>query len=244
MFLSKVTLNLRRHRTAFLLADLYAQHRFVMAAFPDGLLTEAGQKAEEGVQREGAQQKAGVLYRTEIGGTDERLQTAFLLVQSELEPDWERVAELHPDLICASLAKELRLTFAEGEGYRFRLRASPTICYTNRDEDGVRHPRRSGLFTELEQKAWLDRIAQRSGFEIDADRLLVTPLDRREGEKMGNKAGDKAGREREREHIRCFQVDFDGVLTVTEASTFTEAFRKGIGRGKAWGCGLLSLAKV
>ena len=233
MFLSKVTLNLRRHRTAFLLADLYAQHRFVMSAFPDGLLTEAGQKA-------GAQQSAGVLYRTETGETDERLQSAFLLVQSELEPDWERVAELHPDLICASLAKELRLTFEKKETYRFRLRASPTICYTNRDEDGVRHPRRSGLFTEPEQKAWLDRIAQRSGFEFDPNRLLVTPLNRREGEKVENKAGDE-GR---REHIRCFQVDFDGVLTVTEASAFMEAFLKGVGRGKAWGCGLLSLAKV
>ncbi len=226
MFLSKVTLNLRRHQTAFLLADLYAQHRLVMTAFPDNLSSEAGQ---------GAQSKAGVLYRTETGGPDERSPTAFLLVQSELEPDWECVTELHPDLICSSVAKELRLNFSEGEAYRFRLRASPTICYTNRDEDGVRHPRRSGLFTEPEQKAWLYRIAAQSGFKFDAERLLVTPLNRREGA--------KAGPEGKREHIRCFQVDFDGTLMVTEAAAFAETFRRGLGRGKAWGCGLLSLAR-
>jgi CRISPR system Cascade subunit CasE len=39
-------------------------------------------------------------------------------------------------------------------------------------------------------------------------------------------------------------VDFDGVLRVTDPALFTQSLAAGIGAGKAWGFGLLSVARV
>nr|WP_246421854.1 type I-E CRISPR-associated protein Cas6/Cse3/CasE [Nocardiopsis mwathae] len=37
-------------------------------------------------------------------------------------------------------------------------------------------------------------------------------------------------------------VSYDGRLIVTDPAAFTAALKEGIGRAKAYGCGLLSLA--
>lgn len=42
--------------------------------------------------------------------------------------------------------------------------------------------------------------------------------------------------------IRLAVVRFDGIATVTDAGLARQAVLEGIGRGKSYGCGLLSLA--
>ena len=39
-------------------------------------------------------------------------------------------------------------------------------------------------------------------------------------------------------------VSFDGVLRITDAARFRDAFAKGIGPGKAYGLGLMMLARM
>ncbi len=39
-------------------------------------------------------------------------------------------------------------------------------------------------------------------------------------------------------------AQFDGVLTVVDADRLREALTAGIGRGKAYGCGLMTLARM
>jgi CRISPR system Cascade subunit CasE len=228
MFLSKVTLNPRHRLTYRLVSDLYAQHRFVMTAFPDGKGTEDKSK--------GTQSNQGVLYRLE---TLSQSDVFFFLVQSLTAPDWTKTETLHPNMVCRAESKEDRRTYSEGGRYRFRLRASPTICKVNRDAEGVRQkPQRTGLFAEEEQRAWLVRTGERCGFRIVPEAVLITPRGKREGQKPPGMD------ERQGHTITCFTVDYDGILIVTDTERFLASLREGVGRGKAWGCGLLSLARA
>lgn len=227
MFLSKVELNLRHRETYRLLADVYAQHRFVMSAFPN--------LPPNSEREQGAQRQLNVLYRVE---TRKQFEQVFLLVQSGTEPDWSKTEQFHPGVICNAKSGTDKRVFANGERYRFRLRANPTVCRVNRDATGKRNPKREGLFTEAAQLAWLVNIAERSGFRVNPEAILVTPQGKRDGAKQADSADGQ------RQSIKCFTVDFDGLLTVTDADLLINALWDGIGRGKAWGCGLLSLLKA
>ena len=233
MFLSKVTLNPRHRATYRLLADVYAQHRFVMSAFPD---LRGAEESDEGAQR-----SQNVLYRLDAVKQAGFAQgeALFFLAQSALEPDWEKAEALHPNVICSHNMKEDKRAYAAGEQYRFRLRASPTVCHVNRDADGTRQKsKREGLFTEDAQREWLTRMAQNSGFNIDPGAVLITPQGKRGGAQPSPEGTGRGNA------VTCFTVDYDGLLVVTEEDSFARALREGVGRGKAWGCGLLSLMRA
>jgi CRISPR system Cascade subunit CasE len=228
MFLSKVRLNPRHRMTYRLLADLYMQHRFVMSAFPDLLQTDGSE--------EGSQRQQGVLYRLDTAKQSEEI---FFLVQSIIAPDWEKSDTLHRAAICSVNQGEWNPAVVQGERYRFRLRASPTVCRVNRDLAGVRQKaKREGLFTEEAQRDWLVRTAARGGFGIEMNSVLVTPQGKLEGIKPPNDSRSSDNR------VRCFTVDFDGVLFVAQPDQFMSTLRDGVGRGKAWGCGLLSVLRA
>lgn len=228
MFLSKVNLNLRNRRSYRLISDLYAQHQFVMSAFPDG-----GEAEHHG---EGAQARLGVLYRLE---STKQKNEMFFLVQSHGTPDWAKPQQLHADVICAALTQEIKVDFQQGSTYRFRLRANPTVCKVNRDQDGVRmRPKRDPIFGDEDQRDWLARTGVRCGFEVAPHAILITQLGKLGGVKPAGTTNQMSSR------LTCYMADFDGTLVVNDVASFRDSLREGIGRGKAWGCGLLSLARA
>ncbi|MGN8199039.1 type I-E CRISPR-associated protein Cas6/Cse3/CasE [Salinisphaera sp. RV14] len=140
-----------------------------------------------------------------------------LMVQSTVEPDW-RVFEGSGYLKRAPETKEVdpAALIQVERYYRFRLFANPTIT-----QQGKRY----GLQAETEQQAWLERKGAKCGFEIQ--NVLVTASD---VVHMKNDA------------ICLQQACFEGVLKVTNATILQAAVEQGIGPGKAFGFGLLSLA--
>ena len=230
MFLSKVVLQSHSPGVHRLLADIYRQHRFVLSAFPDRNGPEVPRAEETALTGT----RPAVLYRVETADNGNRF---FLLVQSELEPDWERAIDLHPGLALTSCAKEVLPVFAAGQTLRFRLRANPTKMYINGDIAVRANHQRSGLYREEEQRDWLDRQAARTGFRVGSGGTLIIPKGVLQGAKPSRQDEGK------RHEVKCLAVDFEGALIVTDAEAFAKAFANGIGRGKAWGCGLLSLAK-
>jgi CRISPR system Cascade subunit CasE len=229
MFLSKVILQTRSTAAHRILADLYRQHQFILSAFPDQSTALANSEAPTSDNR------PSVLYRIETYDGGNRL---FFLVQSDEEPDWERSSGLHPGTVATSCVKTIEPLFSPGQSLRFRLRANPTMMHVNGDINVRADHKRCGLYKEAEQLAWLERHAGRSGFQIVRDVVRIASLGVQNGEKPAAKEGGKG------HTVKCLTVDFDGVLTVDDADAFLAAFRKGIGRGKAWGCGMLSLAQA
>lgn len=103
--------------------------------------------------------------------------------------------------------------------YRFRLVANPTV---------TRAGKRYGLSNEDSQLAWLRRQGEKHGFRPEA--AAVTATDVLDSGKEGRR-------------IVIKRVRFDGVLCAVDVPLLTAAMARGIGPGKAFGCGLLSLAR-
>lgn len=207
MFLSRLTLDARDRRARHILSDPYEQHRLVLLGFPAD--------ANQGGCR--------VLFRLEPEASG---PFRTLLVQSELEPDWEaRAARQHASLAGAE-TKLLRLALRSGSRLRFRLRANPT----KRDKTTSK---RIGLVSEADQMSWLARKGSSAGFAIDPERTLIVPEEGVHSRRHG---------ESHECLIVCHGVRFEGVLEVTDPAALTETLRCGIGSGKAFGFGLLSLA--
>jgi len=106
--------------------------------------------------------------------------------------------------------------------YRFRLVANPTV---------TRAGKRIGLGGQSEQIAWLARQGVKHGFEITA--CLVASSDIISTRANKGSAAITLGR-----------VCYEGVLAAQDAPRLAAAIEQGIGPAKAFGCGLLSLAKA
>ncbi len=230
MYLSRLLLDPRSPSVRRDAGNLHAMHRTVMSAFP-GLPGEAARAAH------------GVLWRLE---PDERRGRLELLVQSTTIPDWSSVPpgylrEPSPetksvDTALASLTSGMRL--------RFRLVANPTRKIdTKSGPDGDRrNGQRVPLRGEEEQLSWLIRKGQAAGFSVGANpgeavrSVVARPL----GDLVGwrKHAGDEAAR------ITLRGTGFEGVLSVTDGELLRQAVCTGIGPGKAYGFGLLSVAPV
>jgi CRISPR system Cascade subunit CasE len=91
------------------------------------------------------------------------------------------------------------------------------------------------LRREEDQIAWLRRKGEQGGFEVMGVR--VQGVEKEEGQRRG---GGRRG-----SGLTLAAVIFEGHLRITAAEKFYEvSLARGIGPGKAYGMGLLSLAPV
>lgn len=237
LYLSRLLLNPLSRRVANELMHPYEMHRTLAHAFP-----------EEAFAANGREEKSTVfLFRTEEDDT-RRFVTVY--VQSVLEPDWAKIPERdgylcetpeYPSISCKDVMPAYQ-TLHEGQPLAFRLRANPTkrIGKTNADLPG----KRVALVREEEQIEWLARKGRggeadgTGGFELvmneGAPSVTVVP----EGKKFGRKTEN--GIKHEMRHVA---VLFEGVLRITDADAFRRTLVRGIGSAKAFGFGLLSIAK-
>lgn len=166
-----------------------------------------------------------VLFRVDV---QRRTGVPVVLVQSMTEPDWSFLAEdpgyLMPTTpeVQNPASKPFQPRLVRGQLLRFRLRANPTFR---------RAGKRLAWLREEDQIHWLDRKADQSGFRIIS--ITVVP-----------EGFQKATRSENKQQMRHYAVRFDGILQVTDPEAFLQALRRGIGSGKAFGFGLLSIAPV
>lgn len=144
-----------------------------------------------------------------------------ILVQSTAKPDWNDNNFLPNYLSRVAEIKEVsyETMIVENRRFRFRLLANPTV---------TRKGKRYGLAGESEQLAWFARQGEKHGFEIEA--VIVS-------------ASDVLDSSREGRHIIIQRVRFEGVIRSHNAKSLKQAVVGGIGPAKAFGCGLLSLAR-
>ena len=168
---------------------------------------------------------ARCLFR--VDGSDEGREL-HVLVQSLRPPDWSRLT-VGPDYLSAPPeAKTFAPALLAGQRLRFRLRANPTL---RRSAGTGNKGTRIGVYGEEEQQAWLGRKGEAGGFGVPDCRVVDGGfvLCRRSG-------GASAQR-----HL-C--ATFDGLLQVTDPDRLLATLASGLGSGKAFGFGLLSLARA
>ncbi|PJK08196.1 type I-E CRISPR-associated protein Cas6/Cse3/CasE [Lysobacteraceae bacterium NML120232] len=148
-----------------------------------------------------------------------------VLVQSGHRADWGVLQALRSYLKTEPETKQLDAVqlFPNGQRCRFRLLANPTVS---------RAGKRLGLVGDDAQLAWLGRQGQRCGFTLESAQVTASDVLH-----VRKARADK-------DPISLQRVCFEGVLRVADAVQLKDALVSGIGPGKAFGCGLLSLARV
>jgi len=155
-----------------------------------------------------------------------------VVVQSRVQPDWDRVAR-------AALRSRPRLLTVEhrvenGQQYSFR-----TIVHPTRDSGPSR--RRRDLTDPKDVLAWfLDRLQPEGepAFSTDGRRVRRIGADART-EHLDVRVLPAVQEMRDRPRQRMIRSEIQGRLTVTDAETFTEVLRVGLGRSRSLGCGLV-----
>lgn len=161
-----------------------------------------------------------VLYRVE---PEERNGQMTVLVQSLQKPDWNCFADSNRGVASARV-KEFSTVFKAGDSYNFRLRANPVVT-----RDGKRH----GLIRDESLLEWLGKKEQKIGVRFGSMSIVD------EGYVTGTKGSE------DKKHRMSLKIArFEGFLEIVEPVLFQETFSSGIGPAKAFGCGLLSLARV
>ncbi len=155
-----------------------------------------------------------VLYRLEP-----RADEMQVIVQSPNVPVWSLV---EPNYFLKEPSyKMIELKLRTDQKLQFRLRANPTV------KSGGK---REGIIREDEQLSWLERKGKSNGFEIVEARSY--------GQRM------EYGKGRDENELRLFCTTFDGTLSVADPRKLIDAVENGIGSGKGFGNGLLSLARA
>lgn len=218
LFLSRLVLDPNRREVWRAADDCQALHRAVMAAFPAG----PGGPAREAF---------GVLHRLDLD------PAPTLLVQSAVAPVWRNAGSAGGWAVGSVAVKDVGAAYdgiRAGQRLRFRLRANPTRR-VNASVHG-RDPlagKRVDLRREEDRLDWLKRKGEQHGFLIDA-------ADVRPGAPGNRARGNRGGSA----PLAFGAAIFDGVLEVVDAAAFGAALRGGVGPGKAYGFGLLSVARA
>lgn len=168
----------------------------------------------------------GLLYRIEL--PDQYcFQPITLLIQTQIEPDWRNIYD-RGMLFKPPQVKVFTTNFSKSEKFYFRLLGNPTA--RRKQHDGSR--KRVGLYDREDQQDWILRKAQYGGFKVLS--LQLADLGLIESSKKKNNQTFQ---------IKHLAVKYEGLLQIIDPEDFKKTFVKGIGSAKAFGFGLLSLAK-
>jgi CRISPR system Cascade subunit CasE len=230
--------------------ETYRVHQRIWMAFPDEQRITADPFFLGEWHAGGAKPKrsdAGFLFRIEPD------RPTRILVQSVQKPNWDYAFQNAPHLLAGSpQVREYEPSFKAGQTLRFRLvmqmvkrRTVPTGKLQEGQKAKSEHPIRCLLpaaggsdrrAPDPNFTAWKERLnvaAERSGFNVGTEpsQLRVQSVTNLY---MKPEGGDTPH--------RFNAAMFEGLLTCTDPLQLREAVINGIGRGKAFGMGLLSLA--
>lgn len=155
----------------------------------------------------------------------------YLMILSEDRPDLSDAASKYaPQNDSSWQTKDysnLLQRIKNGSIWRFRLTANPTQSVCVQGERG----KVKACITVTEQKEWLNKRTDASGFILDPDGFDVVHSHWYKFQK---------GNDKNRPVTLC-GITYEGILTVTDEEKFIELLTNGIGRGKAYGMGLMTV---
>lgn len=241
MFFTRFPINKTRRESRRLLGSPYAMHAAVAGSLP--ARPDAGRVLWRVDEQE---DRSSLLYivspvTPSLVGLDEQIGWP------DLEPQY---ATRSYDAFLASIKN--------GQRYKFRLVANPVVSRSRRGGkgDGKRHAH----LTPLQQTAWLigaqaytsvgmeppelfrdpaENRAVRCGFHVMADERYGEPL-----LTVSDIRTQRFSRGAQGRTITIATARYDGLLEVTDADKLRHALVCGIGHGKGFGCGLLTLVPV
>jgi len=160
-----------------------------------------------------------------------------LLILSEKLPDLQSIHDqfgIEDRLPESRDYDKLLQNIEDNQVFRFRLKANP-VKSSAVDSNGGRGKIYAHVSTEQIAKWLLDRSSS-NGFFLDRNGFKV--MDCRWYRFMKSSRDNTA-----RNNVTIKTATFEGILKVSNSKLFMEALMNGIGRGKAYGCGLMTIMK-
>ena len=248
MFLTRIYLNPHRRGARQLMRSRQVLHAAVMNCFPPGALEGAGMPR--------------VLWRLDrppfarSGPSRQGSPSCALFISSPVPPDPSHIVEeagysTDGGVLVRDMGDFLDRLEA-GQRWGFRLCVNPTFR-DSRQVNGRGQAKVLAHVTQDQQTQWvLDRAARlgfkvvtsaeyggdlpvledRGGQRVDGSNLLINGVER-------GIAEFKRGSSR----VTLALATFEGVLEVTDPDALRHGLVHGVGRGKAYGCGLMTLAR-
>lgn len=214
MYMSRVTINPQRRESKAAAANINRLHAQVMNALP-----KRGKDAST----------RSPLWRMDRGKHEHQLY-----IVSDTKPDLRAIHEGYGWDSIPGESKDYS-SFLDmlnvGDEFNFRLTANPTFNREMNTDKGVRVVRTPHR-TPYHQNAWLRSKGNMYGFEVLSD-PLISPLRTLKFTKNDVK----------KTCVTVGVVTFDGALRVTDIDAFRDALSLGIGRSKAYGCGLITVSR-
>lgn len=121
----------------------------------------------------------------------------------------------------------------QGDSWHFRLAANPTRSIKNTPGEQGRGSVVAHV-TRQQQREWLLVRAEEHGFALSPGNFDVVRSEWKEFRKH----------QRQRHPVSFKMALYEGVLTIVDQELFRAALVNGIGRSKAYGCGLLTIAQL
>ena len=241
IYLTRIVLNPQSRRVWDDLGNLQNMHRTVSKAFP-AIEADAAAPYHE---RKTPRSEYNLLHRLDF---DARSGKAVLLVQSNIAPDWSFLNEDYAVRVECKTVHEQYSNVENGMRLLFRLQANPTKRvgksdsradekYKPSETEKIR--RRVELRTDEEKIGWLKRKGEDCGFRL-TDVRIKDAVENAVAHSLSKQFGRRGRDDRK---MTFGSVVYEGVLQVTDVEKFREALQTGIGTGKAYGFGLLSIAK-
>lgn len=178
-----------------------------------------------------------------------------ILVQSAVLPDWRQL-DNESEGSTAQMRTFDPQKLQAGTRLRFFVRANPVVERKGYSDKTSRRivvgskldyvANKIGVevkkLDDREQRltAWIERKGAEGGFAIERDELtrpllMIAP---------NHDYVIRRSRDRKSDPMTFTGVDFEGILRITDAEAFAKTLQGGIGRGKAFGFGLVTVAKV
>ncbi|TDQ53223.1 type I-E CRISPR-associated protein Cas6/Cse3/CasE [Actinorugispora endophytica] len=232
MHLTRFRLNTARGGARKLLSSPRSMHAAVMSSFADALPSHT-----DGPR---------VLWRVDRNARAE----VFLYVVSPTAPDLTHLVEQAGWPTSGTWQTYDYTPFltrlAKGGTWAFRLTANPVHSIRRKDGEPTKT---TAHVTPRHQMGWLLKRQETAGFRV----LEKPPEERRLAEggeyelivhNRQNHAFTKGPADRRGAPVSLVTATFDGRLEVTDPDALRRVLTTGLGRAKAYGCGLMTLAPV
>lgn len=179
--------------------------------------------------------KREFIYRYE----PQRNTPAYYLVSTQKPVDQNNLWNIQ--------SKHYKPVVTTGQQFSFMLRVNPVKTKNGKRHDVVMYEKYQLNYKNMDRKIrpttqelvektgrkWLAKRAETSGFIFDDNSIQI---DSYQPKVSGRKKGKK--------EIRYSTMDFQGILTISDPEQFTQTLMQGIGKARAFGCGLMLIRRV
>ena len=231
MYLTRFRVNAARSGARRLLSSPQSLHAAVMASFAESPPTPTGSEPR-------------VLWRIDHNST----ASIVLYIASPDQPDLTHLVEQAGWPSTGTWETFAYTPFleriADGDVWQFRLTANP-IHYIRRTSGEP--TKRTAHLTPAHQLAWLIKQEERAGFAIvrnppERQHLAVSDEHDVVVHNHRDLSFGKNGASPGSRNVKIVTATYDGRLRVTDAERLRRTLTAGLGKAKAYGCGLMTLA--